>query len=157
MAKEVDGELGALVPFLLGRMTFNRRRRIVREREIATREAVAAERAAIARELHDVVAHHMSVMVVQAGAARAVSASDPAAAAEALRHIEASGRTGGGQKGRVGRQPSSATWSTRPNARTASGCASRAATSSPMKGAGYESSCAIQTAYFPRASRSSRL
>jgi signal transduction histidine kinase len=82
------------VPFLLGRMTFNRRRRIVREREIATSEAVAAERAAIARELHDVVAHHMSVMVVQAGAARAVSGSDPAATAEALRQIEASGRTG---------------------------------------------------------------
>ena len=75
-------------------MTFNRRRRIVREREVATREAVAAERAAIARELHDVVAHHMSVMVVQAGAARAVSGSDPAATAEALRQIEASGRTG---------------------------------------------------------------
>ncbi|MGA9162061.1 MAG: histidine kinase, partial [Actinomycetota bacterium] len=82
------------VPFLLGRMTFNRRRRIVREREIATREAVAAERAAIARELHDVVAHHMSVMVVQAGAARAVSGSDPAGTDEALRQIEASGRTG---------------------------------------------------------------
>ena len=82
------------VPFLLGRMTFNRRRRIVRDREVATREAVAAERAAIARELHDVVAHHMSVMVVQAGAARAVGASDPAATAEALRQIEASGRTG---------------------------------------------------------------
>ena len=82
------------VPVLLGRMTFNRRRRIVRDREFATREAVAAERAAIARELHDVVAHHMSVMVVQAGAARAVSGSDPAATAEALRQIEASGRTG---------------------------------------------------------------
>jgi signal transduction histidine kinase len=81
-------------PFVLGRMTFNRRRRIVREREIATRQAVAAERATIARELHDVVAHHMSVMVVQAGAARAVSDSDPAATAEALRQIEASGRTG---------------------------------------------------------------
>ena len=36
------------LPFLLGRMTFNRRRRVVREREVATREAVAAERAAIA-------------------------------------------------------------------------------------------------------------
>ena len=58
------------VPFLLGRMTFNRRRRLVREREVATREAVTAERAAIARELHDVVAHDMSVIVVQAGAAR---------------------------------------------------------------------------------------
>jgi signal transduction histidine kinase len=75
-------------------MTFNRRRRIVREREVATREAVTAERAAIARELHDVVAHHMSVMVVQAGAARAVGERDPAATAEALRQIEASGRTG---------------------------------------------------------------
>ena len=82
------------VPLVLGRMTFNRRRRIVRDRELATREAVAAERAAIARELHDVVAHHMSVMVVQAGAARAVGESDPAAAADALRQIEASGRTG---------------------------------------------------------------
>jgi len=82
------------VPLVLGRMTFNRRRRIVRDRELATREAVAAERAAIARELHDVVAHHMSVMVVQAGAARAVGESDPAAASNALRQIEASGRTG---------------------------------------------------------------
>jgi signal transduction histidine kinase len=82
------------VPLVLGRMTFNRRRRVVRDRELAMREAVAAERAAIARELHDVVAHHMSVMVVQAGAARAVGESDPAAAADALRQIEASGRTG---------------------------------------------------------------
>jgi signal transduction histidine kinase len=82
------------VPILLGRMTFNRRRRVVRDRELATREAVLAERAAIARELHDVVAHHMSVMVVQAGAARAVGEKNPAAAAEALRQIEASGRTG---------------------------------------------------------------
>jgi signal transduction histidine kinase len=82
------------VPLVLGRMTFNRRRRVVREREIATGESVATERATIARELHDVVAHHMSVMVVQAGAARAVAATDPAAAAEALRQVEASGRTG---------------------------------------------------------------
>ena len=82
------------VPLVLGRMTFNRRRRIIRDRELATREAVVAERAAIARELHDVVAHHMSVMVVQAGAARAVGESDPAAATDALRPIEASGRTG---------------------------------------------------------------
>jgi signal transduction histidine kinase len=81
-------------PVVLGRMTFNRRRRVVRDREFATREAVAAERAAIARELHDVVAHHMSVMVVQAGAARAVGESDSAAASDALRQIESSGRTG---------------------------------------------------------------
>jgi signal transduction histidine kinase len=82
------------IPILLGRMTFNRRRRLVRDRELAASEAAAAERARIARELHDVVAHHMSVMVVQAGAARAVGERDPAAAAEALRQIEASGRAG---------------------------------------------------------------
>jgi signal transduction histidine kinase len=82
------------VPLMLGRMTFNRRRRVAHDRDLATREAVAAERAAIARELHDIVAHHMSVMVVQAGAARAVGESDPAAASDALRQIEASGRTG---------------------------------------------------------------
>lgn len=82
------------IPVLLGRMTFNRRRRAALDRELATREAVAAERGRIARELHDVVAHHMSIMVVQAGAARAVGRSDPAAAAQSLRQIEASGRAG---------------------------------------------------------------
>jgi signal transduction histidine kinase len=86
--------MAAMLPLLIGRMTFNRRRRIVRDREVAAREAVTAERAAIARELHDVVAHHMSVMVVQAGAARTVVDADPDAAADALRQIEASGRTG---------------------------------------------------------------
>jgi signal transduction histidine kinase len=82
------------IPAVLGRMTFNRRRRIVLDRELATREATVAERGRIARELHDVVAHHMSVMVVQAGAARAVGEADPAAAAEALRRVEESGRAG---------------------------------------------------------------
>jgi signal transduction histidine kinase len=82
------------IPITLGRMTFNRRRRVVRDRDLAAREAVTAERARIARELHDVVAHHMSVMVVQAGAARAVGAKDPAAANEALRQVETSGRAG---------------------------------------------------------------
>jgi signal transduction histidine kinase len=82
------------LPILIGRMAYNRRRRIVRDREIAAREAVAAERVTIARELHDVVAHHMSVMVVQAGAARTVVQQDPEAADGALRQIEASGRMG---------------------------------------------------------------
>jgi signal transduction histidine kinase len=82
------------LPAALGRATYNRRRRIALDRELATREALAAERARIARELHDVVAHHMSVMVVQAGAARAVAGLDPAAADEALQRIEDSGRTG---------------------------------------------------------------
>jgi signal transduction histidine kinase len=82
------------IPITLGRMTFNRRRRVARDRDLAAREAVTAERARIARELHDVVAHHMSVMVVQAGAARAVGAKDPAAANQALRQVETSGRAG---------------------------------------------------------------
>jgi signal transduction histidine kinase len=82
------------VPLLLGRVTFNRRRRIQRDHVLAAREAVATERARIARELHDAVAHSMSVMVVQAGAARSVLASDAAAAAEALERVEATGRTG---------------------------------------------------------------
>ncbi|MGZ4126184.1 MAG: sensor histidine kinase [Actinomycetota bacterium] len=82
------------IPAVLGRMTFNRRRRIILDRELATREATVAERGRIARELHDVVAHHMSVMVVQAAAARAVGETDPAAAAEALRRGEESGRAG---------------------------------------------------------------
>jgi signal transduction histidine kinase len=63
-----------------------------REREENAREAVFAERVRIARELHDVVAHHVSVMGVQASAARRVMARQPDRAAEALRSIEESSR-----------------------------------------------------------------
>jgi signal transduction histidine kinase len=86
--------LTAGIPIVLGRMTANRRRRIARDRELATQEAVDAERARIARELHDVVAHHMSVMIVQAGAARTTVERDRDAAVEAIRQIEIAGRTG---------------------------------------------------------------
>ena len=54
--------------------------------------AVVQERLRIARELHDVVAHHVSVMGVQAAAARRVMDRDPAAAAEALGSVEESAR-----------------------------------------------------------------
>jgi signal transduction histidine kinase len=62
------------------------------EREENARQAVFAERVRIARELHDVVAHHVSVMGVQAGAARRVMERQPEKAAEALSSIEASSR-----------------------------------------------------------------
>ncbi len=55
-------------------------------------QAVSLERVRIARELHDVVAHHVSAMGVQAGAARRVLAADPERAADALRHVEQSAR-----------------------------------------------------------------
>jgi signal transduction histidine kinase len=63
-----------------------------REQQAATRLAVAQEQARIARELHDVVSHHVSVMTIQAGAAGKVLDADPEQARRALSAIEASGR-----------------------------------------------------------------
>ncbi|MGW5666183.1 sensor histidine kinase [Streptomyces sp. NPDC003758] len=70
----------------------DRRRLLEREREAAARTAVAAERARIARELHDIVSHKVSLMVVQASAAREVLASLPGEAETALRAVEGAGR-----------------------------------------------------------------
>jgi signal transduction histidine kinase len=64
-----------------------------RERERVAEQAVALDRVRIARELHDVVAHHVSVMGVQAGAARRVLRDDPDQAATSLATIEQSART----------------------------------------------------------------
>lgn len=66
--------------------------RLERERRLDRQIAADEERARIARELHDVVAHDVSVMAIQAGAARTVQHSQPAAAAEALALIENTAR-----------------------------------------------------------------
>jgi signal transduction histidine kinase len=63
-----------------------------RERDLAAREAVVEERARIARELHDAIAHSVSMVVVQAGAERRVLDSDRGATREVLETIENIGR-----------------------------------------------------------------
>ena len=64
-----------------------------RERDAAARVAVAEERARIARELHDIVAHSVSVMVLQVGAVRHNLPEGQAADGEALKGVERAGRT----------------------------------------------------------------
>lgn len=64
-----------------------------REREAAARVAVAEERSRIARELHDIVAHAVSVMVLQVGAVRHKLSVSQSEDREALRSVELAGRT----------------------------------------------------------------
>jgi signal transduction histidine kinase len=67
---------------------------VERDRDEATRAAVAHERARIAAELHDLVAHSMAVIVLQAQAAGRVLGTDHSAVAGALDSIESVGRSG---------------------------------------------------------------
>jgi len=66
--------------------------RLERERESEARRAAAEEQARIARELHDIVAHALSVIVVQAGAADDAFELDPARAREPIRAIDSAAR-----------------------------------------------------------------
>jgi signal transduction histidine kinase len=64
----------------------------LREQAAESRRIVVEERTRIARELHDVVAHRVSLMTVQAGGAKAVAAEDPQAALQAMGAVEEAGR-----------------------------------------------------------------
>jgi len=110
LAKIRSGEWGDLVgeflslaiAFGMGRFVRSRTRRAlaaeqraeqaVRDRDVRARTAVAEERARIARELHDIVAHHVSVMVIQAEAGQRLVDPTHRDAREALTAIETSGR-----------------------------------------------------------------
>jgi len=82
------------------------------ERELFAVEAVRYERARIARELHDIVAHNISVMVIQAGAGQRLASSDPTLTAEAFDAIAESARQAEAEIGRLvemlGRRPDGA-------------------------------------------------
>jgi signal transduction histidine kinase len=67
-------------------------RRRVQQLAADAQRAVIEERTRIARELHDVVAHRVSLMTVQAGAAKTVAVTDPASAARAMQAVEQAGR-----------------------------------------------------------------
>ena len=89
-------------PVVIGRLIHNRSQlqgalrakaeRLERERRERAEEAVAEERARIAGELHDIVAHALSEMVIQASAARRLAGRDDASAAGAFVAIEGRGR-----------------------------------------------------------------
>ncbi len=90
-----------IIPYVLGREVHERRRRtaeleqrtaeLEQRREQEARRAVRAERQRIARELHDIVAHDMTVMTVQASAARRLLPDDPVRAIAALQAVEEAG------------------------------------------------------------------
>ena len=70
----------------------DRAERLERERDQQGALAAAAERARIAREMHDIVAHHLTVMITLSDAAIAASAASPERAAEVMRSVSATGR-----------------------------------------------------------------
>ena len=95
-------EMLALGPYAAGLAVASRRRasaelevrarELEEEREIFAEQSVRYERARIARELHDIVAHSVSLMVVQANAGERLAAVDPASAAEAFASISEAAR-----------------------------------------------------------------
>ena len=85
-----------VVMLLVRRVVGDRERRAEiaeRERDLVVREAVVEERARIARELHDVIAHHVSMIVLQAGAERRVLDGANTSTHEVLETVERTGRS----------------------------------------------------------------
>ena len=80
-------------PRIYAREQEQRADQLERTREAEVRAALAEQRGQIARELHDVVAHHVSVMTVQAAGALRMLDRDPGRSREALAAIEANGRS----------------------------------------------------------------
>lgn len=74
------------------RLLQERATQLEREQDSEARRAVAEERTRIARELHDVVAHRVSLMTVQAGAAKTIAADNPDGALKAMEAVEHAGR-----------------------------------------------------------------
>jgi signal transduction histidine kinase len=89
------GFVVAFVVWYLGRrlrLRAERASELEREQAAEARRAIAEERTRIARELHDVVAHRVSLMTVQAGAAKTVAADDLEGAVQAMEAVEEAGR-----------------------------------------------------------------
>ena len=78
-----------------------RNRELEEARDELARKAVGEERVRIARELHDVIAHNMSLIAVQAGAGRSIIDTDPAEAKRSLGIIEETSRSALGETRRV--------------------------------------------------------
>lgn len=105
------GLIGSVLPWLLGRglrreldrsasvAAEAERVRLTREQDLQT--AASAERERIARELHDVLAHSLSLMVVQSSLAEDLVVRDPEAAVTALRAVQDSGRAALAETGRL--------------------------------------------------------
>ncbi|WP_059006451.1 sensor histidine kinase [Streptomyces specialis] len=81
-----------LLTWAVGYAGARRRERQANDRRLMSRDAVIDERNRIARELHDIVGHTMSVMLVRTGAARVVLDNDPEQAREILAGVERTGR-----------------------------------------------------------------
>ncbi|TCC51510.1 hypothetical protein E0H73_41065 [Kribbella pittospori] len=92
LVSAVLGVLFTTIVFGVGRWVAWSRRQRQLVAELAAAEAVTAERNRIARDMHDIVAHSVSLMLLQAGAAAAVLTTAPASAARALQTVDTLGQ-----------------------------------------------------------------